>query len=52
MGSAHNNDEAPKRVEITPNATPQEIMAAWKAQLQANGEDVDDAFVEKFLGKM
>jgi len=51
MGSAYNSDEAPKRVEINPNATPAEIMAAWKASLQANGEDVDAAFVEQFLSK-
>jgi hypothetical protein len=46
------NDEAPKQFTINPNATPAEIIAVWRAQLQANGEDVDDAFVEKFLGKM
>lgn len=44
------NPEAPKPpITVNPNATPQEIMAAWKASLQANGEDVDAAFVNTFL---
>lgn len=46
------NPEAPKPpITVNPNATPAEIMAAWKAQLQANGKDVDAAFVEQFLSK-
>lgn len=52
MGAdSHNNDGTEKRYDINEKATPAEIMAAWKAALESNGEDVDAAFVEQFLSK-
>jgi hypothetical protein len=45
---ADHNDEAPKRFDINPNATPAEIIAAWKAQKIAEGIDPNEAFVEQF----
>lgn len=47
-GSPVPNDEAPKQVQINPNATPVEIIAAWKAQKLAERIDPNEAFVEQF----
>jgi hypothetical protein len=44
--------DAPKPpITVNPNATPQEIMEAWKQSVLANRESPDEAFVEQFLSK-
>jgi hypothetical protein len=43
---------APKGdVKIDPNATPEEILAAWKAQQIASGVNPNDAFIDTFKGR-
>jgi hypothetical protein len=46
-----NNNEAEQRFDINAKATPEEIMAAYKQQLQAKGQDVDEVFVQQHLGQ-
>jgi hypothetical protein len=42
---------APAKVELDPNATPQEIMAAWKQSQIAAGKDLNASFTDAFSGK-
>jgi hypothetical protein len=44
-------NETEKRFDINSKATPEEIMAAWKAALQANGEDVNETFIQQHISK-